>query len=82
MYEQVFDPVSNSLGWSSIFAALPLITLFVMLGAFRITAWISGLVSLAWPSWCRSPSTTCPSGSRWTWAPRAPRSASSRSSGS
>jgi len=47
MYEQVFDPVSNSLGLSSIFAALPLITLFVMLGAFRITAWISGLVSLA-----------------------------------
>ena len=46
MYEQVFDPVGNSLGLSSIFAALPLITLFVMLGAFRITAWISGLVSL------------------------------------
>jgi len=47
MYEQVFDPVSNSLGWSSIFAALPLITLFVLLGAFRVTAWISGLVALA-----------------------------------
>jgi len=47
MYEQIFDPVSNSLGLSSIFAALPLITLFVMLGAFRITAWISGLASLA-----------------------------------
>ena len=47
MYEQVFDPVSDSLGLSSIFAALPLITLFVMLGGFRITAWISGLVSLA-----------------------------------
>jgi lactate permease len=47
MYEQVFDPVSNSLGLSSIFAALPLITLFVLLGAFRVTAWISGLVALA-----------------------------------
>ena len=46
MYEQVFDPVSDSLGVSSIFAALPLITLFVLLGGFRITAWISGLVSL------------------------------------
>jgi lactate permease len=46
MYEQVFDPVSDSLGLSAIFAALPLITLFVMLGAFRITAWISGVVSL------------------------------------
>jgi lactate permease len=47
VYEQVFDPVSNSLGWSSIFAALPLITLFVLLGGFRVTAWISGLVALA-----------------------------------
>ena len=47
MYEQVFDPVSNSLGLSSIFAALPLITLFVLLGGFRVTAWISGLAALA-----------------------------------
>jgi len=47
MYEQVFDPVSDSFGLSSIFAALPLITLFVLLGAFRVTAWISGLVALA-----------------------------------
>jgi len=46
MYEQVFDPVSDSLGLSSIFAALPLITLFVLLGGFRVTAWISGLISL------------------------------------
>src|SRR5215211_289217 len=46
MYEQIFDPVGDSLGWSSVFAALPLITLFVMLGAFRITAWLSGLVAL------------------------------------
>jgi lactate permease len=46
MYKQVFDPVGDSLGLSSIFAVLPLLTLFVMLGAFRITAWISGLVSL------------------------------------
>jgi lactate permease len=47
MYEQVFDPVSDSLGLSSFFAALPLITLFVLLGGFRVTAWISGLVALA-----------------------------------
>ena len=46
MYEQVFDPVSDSLGLSSIFAALPLITLFVLLGAFRVKAWIAGLASL------------------------------------
>ena len=47
MYEQVFDPVSDSLGLSSIFAALPLLTLFVLLGGFRVTAWISGLIALA-----------------------------------
>jgi lactate permease len=47
MYEQVFDPVGNSLAQSSIFAALPLITLFVLLGVFRVTAWISGLAALA-----------------------------------
>ena len=35
MYKQVFDPVSDSLGLSSIFAALPLITLFVLLGGLR-----------------------------------------------
>ncbi|MFL5871633.1 MAG: L-lactate permease, partial [Solirubrobacterales bacterium] len=47
MYEQVFDPVSDSLGLSTIFAALPLLTLFVLLGVFRVTAWVSGLVALA-----------------------------------
>jgi lactate permease len=46
MYQQVFDPVSDSLGLSSIFAGLPLITLFVLLGGFRVTAWIAGLVAL------------------------------------
>jgi lactate permease len=46
MYKQVFDPVGDSLGLSSIFAALPLITLFVLLGVFRVTAWISGVVAL------------------------------------
>jgi lactate permease len=33
MYQQVFDPVSDSLGLSAIFAVLPLLTLFVLLGA-------------------------------------------------
>ena len=47
MYEQVFNPVGDSLGLSTIFAALPLITLFVLLGGFRVTAWLSGLISLA-----------------------------------
>ncbi len=46
MYEQVFAPVSDSLGLTTIFAALPLITLFVLLGAFRVTAWIAGIAAL------------------------------------
>ena len=32
MYKQVLDPVSHSLGWSAIFAVLPLVVLFVLLG--------------------------------------------------
>jgi lactate permease len=34
MYKQVLDPVGNSLGLSTIFAVLPLVTLFVLLGGF------------------------------------------------
>ncbi|MGH3496053.1 MAG: L-lactate permease [Nocardioidaceae bacterium] len=47
MYQPVLDPVSGSLGLSAIFAALPLITLFVLLGILRVTAWLASLISLA-----------------------------------
>lgn len=46
-YQQVFDPVGGSLGWSALFAALPLVTLFVLLGALRWKAWQASLASLA-----------------------------------
>ena len=46
MYQQVYDPVSDSLGLSSIFAVLPLITLFVLLGGFKLKAWQAGLAAL------------------------------------
>src|ERR671915_293899 len=46
MYEQVLDPVANSLGWSSLVAALPLLVLFVLLGVLRVKAWIASLVAL------------------------------------
>ncbi|GAC1326947.1 MAG: L-lactate permease [Mycobacteriales bacterium] len=46
-YRQVYDPVSHSLGLTSIFAALPLLTLFVLLGVVRMTAWLAALISLA-----------------------------------
>jgi lactate permease len=47
MYQQVYDPVSNSLGLSSIFAALPLLTLFILLGGIKMKAHWAGLISLA-----------------------------------
>jgi lactate permease len=46
MFEQVLDPVAGSLGLSALCATLPLITLFVLLGALKVKAWIAGLVSL------------------------------------
>ena len=47
MYTQVLDPVANSLGVSSIFAALGLLVLFVLLGWLRWKAHWAALVSLA-----------------------------------
>ena len=35
MYEQTSNPVGGSLALSALFAALPLITLFVLLGGLR-----------------------------------------------
>ncbi|GAA0630957.1 L-lactate permease [Streptomyces thermocarboxydovorans] len=46
-YQQVFDPVAGSLGWSALCAALPLVTLFVLLGGLRWKAWQASLVALA-----------------------------------
>ncbi len=46
MYRQILDPVGDSLGLSSVFAALPLLTLFLLLGVLRMRAWMAGLISL------------------------------------
>src|SRR4051812_9289976 len=46
MYQQVYDPVSNSLGLSTIFAVLPLVTLFVLLGGLKLKAQWAALASL------------------------------------
>jgi lactate permease len=45
-YRQIFDPVADSLGWSALCAALPLVTLFVLLGGLRWKAWKASAVSL------------------------------------
>ncbi len=47
MYQQILDPVGNSYALTSIFAALPILTLFVMLGVLKIRAWVAALTALA-----------------------------------
>jgi lactate permease len=46
MYQQVYDPVAQSLGLTSIFAAIPLTLMFIMLGVFKRSPQLSALVSL------------------------------------
>jgi lactate permease len=46
VYKQVLDPVSHSLGLTSIFAVLPLLTLFVLLGVVRMKAQWASLAAL------------------------------------
>ncbi|MFD5161782.1 L-lactate permease [Streptomyces hawaiiensis] len=46
MYTQVLDPLAGSLYWSALCAALPLLTLFVLLGVFRVRAQIAAVASL------------------------------------
>ncbi len=45
-YQQVYDPLGHSLGLSSIVAAVPLVVLFVLLGVFRIRAWLASIIGL------------------------------------
>jgi lactate permease len=47
MFHQILDPLANSLVWSALLAAAPLILLFVLLGAFRVKAHIAAVASLA-----------------------------------
>ena len=46
MYTQDFNPVSDSLGLTSIFAVLPLVTLFVLLGGVKMKAQWAALIAL------------------------------------
>ena len=46
MYTQQFDPVSDSLGLSSIFAVLPVLALFVLLGGLKMAAQWAALIAL------------------------------------
>ncbi|MET0967080.1 MAG: L-lactate permease [Nakamurella sp.] len=46
MFQQIANPVAGSLALSALVAALPLVTLFVLLGALKWKAWQAGLASL------------------------------------
>ncbi len=46
-FKIVTDPVAHSVAVSAIFAALPILTLFVLLGIVRMKAWMAALISLA-----------------------------------
>jgi lactate permease len=46
VYKQVLDPVSHSLGLTSIFAVLPLVVLFLLLGVFKMKAQWASLITL------------------------------------
>src|SRR5262245_33941257 len=45
-YKIVTNPVAHSVALSAIFAALPLLALFILLGVMRMKAWLAGLISL------------------------------------
>jgi lactate permease len=46
MFQQDLNPVGDSLALSALCAAVPLLTLFVLLGGLRLKAWLAGLISL------------------------------------
>ncbi|MEJ7831881.1 MAG: L-lactate permease [Nocardioides sp.] len=46
MFEQDLNPVGDSLALSALCGAIPLATLFILLGGLKVRAWLSGLISL------------------------------------
>jgi len=46
VFQQILDPVFGSLALSALVAVIPLATLFVLLGVFRVKAWKAALVGL------------------------------------
>jgi lactate permease len=47
MWEHNYQPIGGSLGLSALVAVIPIVVLFVMLGALRKPAWMSALTALA-----------------------------------
>lgn len=47
MYTQPLAPIAGSLALSALLAALPLLLLFLLLGVFKVKAWIASLIGVA-----------------------------------
>jgi lactate permease len=47
VFHQIYDPVRSSLGLSTVFAVLPLLTVFVLLGVLKMRAQWAALIALA-----------------------------------
>ena len=47
MWQHNYAPVLNSLGWSTLAAAVPIFVLLLLIGVLRKPAWIAGLSGLA-----------------------------------
>src|SRR4030095_17100539 len=46
MWEHNYQPIGDSIGLSAIVGVIPIVVLFVMLGALRKPAWMSALTAL------------------------------------
>ena len=46
MWQQTYDPVGGSLGFSALVAAIPVFVLLIALGAMRVAAWKASLLGL------------------------------------
>ncbi|WP_326552133.1 L-lactate permease [Micromonospora sp. NBC_01813] len=46
MYRPILDPLADSLALSALVAGLPIVTLFLLLGVFRVRAWLAALGAL------------------------------------
>jgi lactate permease len=46
VWQHNYEPISGSLGLSAVVAAIPIIVLFIMLGALRKPAWLSAVAAL------------------------------------
>jgi lactate permease len=47
MWQQNYQPVLDSLGWSTVAAAVPIFVLLLLIGVLRKPAWVSALAGLA-----------------------------------